>query len=157
MPHRPKLLTAHIEDALKTLLLAETVGTQVEIQSVLEELGYEVNQSKISRLLRKLGAVKMTNERKQIVYSLPLEPKPPTSKSILSQLIVSIKKNESLIVINTNPGSASLIGRILDHHKDELNVLGTVAGDDTVFIAPLSLQTIANTLDLIQIFLAKRR
>lgn len=155
MPHRPKQPSSSILDALKTLLLSETVGTQDEIKLVLEELGYDVNQSKVSRLLRKLGAVKMTNERKQIVYSLPLEPPPPASKSILSQLIISIKYNETLIIINTNPGSASLIGRLLDHHRDELRVLGTVAGDDTVFIAPTSVKSITKTLHSIKTFISK--
>src|SRR5262249_31224642 len=103
-------LAAHkssVEEALKSILMSDSVGTQGEIKLALDELGYEVNQSKISRLLRKLGAVKMTNEHKQIVYSLPLEPAPPASKTILSQLIISIKTNETLIVIHTNPGSAS--------------------------------------------------
>lgn len=142
-----------MEEALKAILHAGTVGTQDEIKQALEELDYEVNQSRISRLLRKLGAVKMSNDRKQTIYTLPLEPAPPTSKNILSQLIISIKTNESLIVIHTNPGSASLIGRLLDHNRDELNILGTVAGDDTVFIAPHSIKQIAKTLRVIQEFL----
>lgn len=154
MPHQPKDASVNILDALKSLLLVETVSTQDEIKQALEELGYNINQSKISRLLRKLGAVKVTNEHKQIVYSLPHEPPPPTSKSILSQLIISIRYNEMLIVIDTNPGSASLIGRLLDHHREELNVLGTVAGDDTVFIAPASVKSIAKTLKLIKTFLS---
>jgi transcriptional regulator of arginine metabolism len=155
MPVRPKQSSANMFDALKTLLLAETVSTQDEIRLALEALGYDANQSKISRLLRKLGAVKITNERKQIIYSLPHEPPPPASKSILSQLIISIRHNEIMIVIDTNPGSASLIGRLLDHHREELHVLGTVAGDDTVFIAPTSVKLITKTLKSIRTFLAE--
>jgi transcriptional regulator of arginine metabolism len=152
---KPKSAKFSIEDALKSILVSDSVGTQDEIRQALEELGYEVNQSRISRLLRKLGAVKMTNERKQIIYSLPIEPAPPASKTILSQLIMSIKTNETLIVIHTNPGSASLIGRLLDHNRDELKILGTVAGDDTVFIAPRSVKQISTTLRIIQNFLAE--
>lgn len=143
-----------IED-LRSVLLSNTVGTQEEIKLALEEMGHEINQSKISRLLRRLGAIKTTNERRQIVYTLPLEPAPPASKSILSELITSIHKNESIIVIHTNPGSASLIGRLLDHHRDQLMILGTVAGDDTIFIAPLSVKNITKTRKLIQSFLAQ--
>lgn len=156
MPPSPKKYSSLV-DALKTLLQSEKVGTQDEIKSALEKLGFEINQSKISRLLRKLGAVKITNEQKQIVYSFPHEPAPPASKIILSHLITSITLNETLIVIHTNPGSASLIGRLLDHHRNELNVLGTVAGDDTLFIAPTSIKTIKKTHLLITTFLSEMR
>lgn len=144
-----------LEEALKALLLSDAVSTQEEIKQSLIAAGHAVNQSKISRVLRKLGAIKITNERKQIIYTLPIEPAPPTSKNILSQLIISIKTNETLIIIHTNPGSASLIGRLLDHHRDELSILGTVAGDDTVFIAPHSVKQIAKILKTIKNFLAE--
>jgi len=142
-----------LEDALKSMLLSDTIGTQEELAQALEQQGYDVNQSKISRLLRKLGAVKITNDKKQIVYSLPREPAPPTSKNILSQLITNITTNETLIVIHTNPGSASMVGRLLDHNREGLKILGTVAGDDTLFIAPESVREINQTLQAIESFL----
>jgi transcriptional regulator of arginine metabolism len=146
-----------LEDALKSLLLSETIRTQEELAQALEQQGYEINQSKISRLLRKLGAVKLANEKKQIVYSLPREPAPPASKNIMSQLITNITMNESLIVIHTNPGSASMVGRLLDHNREDLKILGTVAGDDTVFIAPESVKKISDTFAAIEYFLAEMR
>lgn len=142
-----------MQEALKAILLSDSVGTQDEIRLALEKLGYEVNQSKISRLLRKLGAIKTSNEHNEIIYTLPLEPVPSATKDILSQLIISIKTNESLIIIQTNPGSASLIGRLLDHNRDELNILGTVAGDDTIFIAPRSVKEIKDTVEVVKEFL----
>lgn len=151
-PNKYKSTT--IIEALRVILLSNTVGRQDEIKQALKKQGFEVNQSKISRLLRKIGAIKTINDQKQTVYSLPREPAPPASKTILSELIINITTNETLIVIHTNPGSASLIGRLLDHHRQDLNILGTVAGDDTVFIAPASVKRIAKTLHTIQAFLA---
>jgi len=142
-----------ILDALKMLILSETIGTQDEFILALKQQGFDINQSKMSRLLRKLGAVKITNEHKQIVYALPFDPPPPTSKNILSQLIISITTNESLIIIHTHPGSASLISRLLDYNREELQIAGTVAGDDTIFIAPLSVKGVHTTLNLIKNFL----
>ena len=153
MPRKVKKIP--LIDALKTLLQTGEVGTQEEIKYALEQQGHDINQSKISRLLRKLGAIKITNERKQIIYSLPLEPAPPSSKNVLSQLILNITMNETLIVIYTNPGSASLIARLLDHHRQDLKILGTVAGDDTLFIAPESVKLIKQTAAAIKIFLAE--
>jgi transcriptional regulator of arginine metabolism len=157
MPKHPiaKTPSTTIEEALKSILHSDTVGTQEEIKEALVDLGYIANQSKISRVLHKLGAVKIMNERKQIVYALPLEPAPPVSKNMLSQLIIKMSSNETIIVVHTNPGSASLIGRLVDHNREELLVLGTVAGDDTVFIAPTSVKKISKTLQAIQSFLAE--
>jgi len=148
-----KKVKAHLINELKEILLTGTVSTQEEIKHLLEQQGYEINQSKISRLLHKVGAVKLVNDRKQIVYALQREPAPPNSRAIWSELITSISKNDALIVIHTNPGSASLIGRLLDHHRNELEILGTVAGDDTIFIAPINISKIARTLKKIQEFL----
>jgi len=144
-----------VTDALKAILLSGVAGTQVEIKETLKQEGYYLNQSKISRLLRKLGAIKITNTQKKIVYSLPREPTPPSAKNILSHLVISITTNETLIVIHTNPGSASLIARTLDHHNEELNILGTVAGDDTIFIAPKSIKRISKILSAIRVFLSE--
>jgi len=149
----PRKNQASVLDALTAILRTKTAGTQEDIKQRLEEQGYVANQSKISRLLRKLGAIKITNEQAQIIYSLPHEPAPSNAKNVLSHLIVSIATNEVLIVISTNPGSASLIARLLDHHRNELEILGTVAGDDTLFIAPTSTKQLMHTLDLITSFI----
>jgi transcriptional regulator of arginine metabolism len=141
-----------VEEALKKVLQTDTVGTQEEIKAALDELGHDVNQTKISRLLRKVGAIKGSNEDNQAVYTLPVEPL-PAAKNLLSHLITHIRTNETLIVIYTNPGSASLIGRLLDHHREKLHILGTVAGDDTIFVAPRSIKKINKSLQLIQTFL----
>ncbi len=148
-------LDSQITEALITILKAGIAGTQDEIKMELEQQGYIVNQSKISRLLRKMGAIKITNEKNQIIYSLPHEPAPTNTKTVLSHLIISITTNEVLIVISTNPGSASLIARLLDHHRDELKILGTVAGDDTLFIAPTSTKHLQDTLNLVKAFISQ--
>lgn len=144
-----KQKTKQAIEALKQLLLSGNVSSQEEIRLGLLEKGLEVNQSKISRMLRKIGAVRTTNEDGNIIYLLPRDIVPPSTKSPLSQLVVDIRANESLIVIRTMPGSASLIARLLDHHQQELNILGTVAGDDTLFVAPKAAAQNQQTLQAI--------
>jgi transcriptional regulator of arginine metabolism len=53
-----------------------------------------------------------------------------------------------LIVINTTPGSASLVARQLDQTRPE-GILGTIAGDDTIFVAPVSSRKIEQTVEAI--------
>ena len=57
--------------------------------------------------------------------------------------------NGAMIVINTTPGSASLVARHLDSRGGE-NILGTIAGDDTIFVAPKKLSEIRQTLKAIR-------
>lgn len=129
-----------ITEELKHLLQAGTATNQEAICVELGKLGHEVNQSKVSRLLRKVGAVKGKNELGEIVYRLPKEPAPPTPDSPLAELVLDISCNETTIVITTSPGSAQLIARLLDYQRDTSGILGSVAGDDTVLVIPTSVK-----------------
>jgi transcriptional regulator of arginine metabolism len=124
---------------LRRLLEEGLAGTQDEIREALENLKFDVNQSTISRDLKKVGAVKMIDTSGRTVYRLAeniideqMGP-PPTG---LNELVLEVLNNESMIVINTTPGSASLIARFLDQFED--GILGTIAGDDTIFVSPKS-------------------
>lgn len=129
-----------LSEALKQLLMSRKANTQEDLCLALEKQGYEVNQSKISRLLRKMGAVKVQSAQGQVVYSLPREPSPPTPATHLRDLIFDVAANETLVIIFCSPGSASMVARILDYHQDTFDILGTLAGDDTIFVAPVSTQ-----------------
>ncbi len=139
-----------LTQVLRELLQQGTVGTQEEICSALEKRGFEINQSKVSRWLRKIDAVKAKNEKGQVVYRLPKEPAPPTASTKLKDLVISYDFNETSIVVHTSPGTASMIARVLDYQRDSLKILGTVAGDDTIFVLPRSIKQIKQTLDAIK-------
>jgi len=144
----------HLQQALRALLVNGQASSQEDICLQLTNQGFEVNQSKISRLLHKLGAIKTKNEQGLISYGLPKETALPSSLSPLSELVMDITHNESCIVIHTSPGSASLIARILDHNQQDSAILGSIAGDDTIFVAPKSLYHLDKTLAQIQNLLA---
>lgn len=136
---------------LKSLLLQGDTTTQETICAALIEKGHPVNQSKVSRLLRKINAIKSKNAQGEMIYRLPHDVVPPSITTSLSELIIEIVCNETLIIIKTSPGSASLIARMIDDH--ECQVLGTLAGDDTIFIAPRSVKKIQETFRLLSSFL----
>jgi transcriptional regulator of arginine metabolism len=138
---------ADLSIALQELLQKRTISTQEEICEALNQQGFDVNQTKISRLLHKLGVMK-TLENNLTVYRLPQERPAITASDSLKFVITSIKHNEFLIVIRTLPGSAQLVAHLLDHGND-LGILGTVAGDDTIFITPESTKKIQTVYDKI--------
>ena len=135
--------------SLRRLLVESPYGTQESVCSALNRLGHDVTQSKVSRLLRKIGAIKVKSETGELIYQLPGDLTPPPMVSQLSDLITEITHNESLIVIHTSPGSAMLIARLLDNNP-QYGILGTVAGDDTIFVAPQSTQDIQKTLQAVK-------
>ncbi|WP_445396228.1 transcriptional regulator ArgR [Zobellella sp. An-6] len=123
--------------AFKALLKEERFGSQAEIVSALQDLGFDnINQSKVSRMLSKFGAVRTRNAKMEMVYCLPVELGVPTSSSQLKNLVLDVDHNSALIVIHTSPGAAQLIARMLDSLGKAEGILGTIAGDDTIFITP---------------------
>lgn len=135
----------------KALLKKERLSSQGEIVEALQEAGFHnINQSKVSRMLSKSGAVRTRNAKREMVYCLPAELGIPATSSPLKNLVVDIDCNESLIVIRTSPGAAQLIARLLDSIGKPEGILGTIAGDDTIFISPTNCQQIEKTLKVVQ-------
>lgn len=119
-------------DALRELLQ----NTQVHDQQTLVELMKErynisTNQSIISRDLRSLGVSKRVAGQ-STVYELPSV---DASQEILQLCIVSVERSDHLVVVKTVAGLASFVGDFLDAQKN-LPILGTIAGENTIFVAP---------------------
>ena len=123
-------------NALRKILESGKSSTQEELRDMLEAKGHDVNQSTISRDLRKIGAIKGTDNKSRTVYRLS---ETSSESNFVGQsigdLILNITHNDSMIVIQTSPGSASLVARHLDINRPA-DILGTIAGDDTIFVAP---------------------
>jgi transcriptional regulator of arginine metabolism len=142
-------------EQLKQILTQKGMRTQAELKAELERRGYEVNQSTISRNLRKLGVIKTFSADGVAFYQLlEADEGIPAVQSSVSDLVMQIQHNESLIVIHTSPGSASLIARSLDYFN-EGEILGTIAGDDTIFVAAMSGRSLSKLVVELKEFFTK--
>ena len=140
-----------LTNAFRTLLAEEKYASQSEIVAALQQMGFpQINQSKISRMLAKFGAVRIRNSKMQTVYCLPPELSLPNTSSPLKNLVLDIDHNAALIVIRTSPGGAQLIARLLDSMGKNEGILGTIAGDDTVYITPTRSTVITKLMSNIQ-------
>ncbi|WP_232819913.1 transcriptional regulator ArgR [Aliidiomarina celeris] len=140
-----------LTEAFRALLKEEAYSSQAEIVEVLQQQGFHtMNQSKVSRMLSKLGAVRARNGKEEMVYCLPPELAMPSARSSLKQLVLDVEHNDMMIIVRTTPGAAQLIARLLDSVGKKEGVLGTIAGDDTIFIAPVDIKTIDFTLERIR-------
>ena len=118
------------------LIRAGALASQEELAERLAGLGHAVTQATISRDLEQLGAVKVRRAG-QPGYALPEQvrdaPRPQLAR-ILRDWVRSIATADNLVVIKTPPGSAHLVGVALDQ-SDLPGVVGTICGDDTIFVA----------------------
>jgi len=90
--------------AFKALLKEEKFSSQGEIVAALQDDGFEnINQSKVSRMLTKFGAVRTRNAKMEMVYCLPAEIGVPTTTSPLKNLVLDIDYNDAVVVIRTSP------------------------------------------------------
>lgn len=132
---------------LRKLLLAGKISTQEDLVEELRRHKFEVTQSTISRDLRRVGAMKTSDMSGNTVYKLsdraPTDA--PVAASGLKNLLVDIKHNGSIIVIQTVVSSANLVARHLDEIQLDC-ILGTIAGEDTIFVAPASTHKIEDTI-----------
>ena len=133
--------------AFKAILKEEKFSSQGEIVDALKAQGFDnINQSKVSRMLTKFGAVRTRNAKMEMVYCLPLELGVPTTSSSLKELVMDVDYNNALVVIHTGPGAAQVIARLLDSLGKAEGILGVVAGDDTLFVTP------TNNIDTKELF-----
>lgn len=113
--------------AFKALLKEEKFSSRGEIVVALQEQGFDnINQSKVSRMLTKFGAVRTRNAKMEMVYCLPAELGVPTTSSPLKNLVLDIDYNDAVVVIHTsrrgavNCSPAGLTGqsrRYSGHHR----------------------------------------
>jgi transcriptional regulator of arginine metabolism len=126
--------TERRRDAVARLLRSRRIGTQDELLSALAEQGLEATQATLSRDLAHLGARRVSRPEGGTVYELDGAAE-RSGLGALRGLVQEITANASLVVIRTHPGSAPAIARAIDLGEVP-EVLGTIAGDDTIFVAP---------------------
>lgn len=111
--------------AIKKLISAKRIGTQEELSELLEKKGFSTTQSSISRDLDELGIIKTKG-----FYSLPQKSKNAAAHGLLSLETAG----SNLIIAQCEAGLASAIAVRIDGARME-EIVGTIAGDDTIFIA----------------------
>jgi transcriptional regulator of arginine metabolism len=108
------------------------VGSQEELSVLLKREGVEVTQSTLSRDIRELGLVKIRGSY-QISGEINSAPPENAVRRALEQYVIHSGVSGNIVMLKTSPGNAHSIGVVLDAAQWP-EVLGTVAGDDTVFV-----------------------
>ena len=122
--------------AIREILSNERIATQDDLCKALKKKGFQITQATISRDIKELQLVKVADAI-GYRYGLPESAKlgvQERMKRIFKDAVLSIAHNDTLIVIKTLPGSAQAVASLIDGSFDD-SILGTVAGDDNIFVA----------------------
>jgi transcriptional regulator of arginine metabolism len=116
------------------LLKKEAVTTQAELCDKLARRGIRVTQATISRDIEEMSLIKTREGYRLSDSSDPLAPPQPTLPIILKEFLREVRRAANLVIVKTHPGNAHSVAAALDA-AEWPEVQGTVAGDDTVFVA----------------------
>jgi transcriptional regulator of arginine metabolism len=117
------------------LLRSQEVETQDDLRRKLARRGIHVTQATVSRDIEELGLVKTrTGYRLPEVGAEPMSPPQPTLAVVLKEFLTDARQAANLVIVKTRPGNAHSVAVALDADPWE-EIVGTVAGDDTIFIA----------------------
>lgn len=120
------------------LVRSATVRSQAEFQQLLKKRGIEVAQPTLSRDLRELGLAKTPRgylaPQAAVTQFAPAALREEKLRRALRGFALSVQPAGSLVVIKTPPAAAHPVARAIDE-AELAGVMGTIAGDDTVFVA----------------------
>ena len=124
--------------AILRLIRERPLSTQSELADALREEGFEAVQTTVSRDIHELGLVKVRAPNGRLVYALPGSEDLARLDELTSALrrwTVSLEPTGNLLVLKTPAGFASPLAEVIDRVAPH-EVAGTIAGENTVFIAP---------------------
>jgi transcriptional regulator of arginine metabolism len=144
MTRSPEVATTRAgrQSRIVTILSSAPVHSQTELAALLADEGIEVTQATLSRDLEELGAVKLRGaDGGGGVYVVPEDGSPVRGVSggtervarLLGELLVSTDASANLAVLRTPPGAAHYLASAIDRAALP-EVVGTIAGDDTILV-----------------------
>ena len=135
------------QEAIKKIIDKQVVETQADLAEALQNAGFDVTQATVSRDIKEMMLVKVPDASGKYRYAFPKEHEklltPDRMERTFKDSILSVESSENIVVIRTLPGTAQAVAYAIDYLKWP-EVLGTVGGDDTIFICVKSRELISS-------------
>ncbi len=125
------------QGAIMRLVREHQLSTQAELAEALRDAGYDVVQTTVSRDIAQIGLVKVRNRDGRLVYALPGAEDIDRLNELTTALrrwALAVAAANGLVVVTTPPGFASPLAEAIDRAQ-LADVAGTIAGENTVFVA----------------------
>ncbi len=126
------------QQAILRLVRDRAISTQAELVDALREEGYEAVQTTISRDVHDLGLTKVRAPSGRLVYAAPGTDDADRLRSIgvaMRRYATKVEQAGPLVVVTTPSGYASALAQAIDEGRHP-GIAGTIAGDNTIFLAP---------------------
>jgi transcriptional regulator of arginine metabolism len=140
---------------IKQIIANRTINTQSDLASAMRKEGFKTTQATLSRDMKELG-IAWVYTPSGAKYMLNPEQEEERLTTLIGMEVEHIEANETVVVVKTLPGRAQGVAEIIDHLRLP-SVLGTLAGDNTVFILPRSIKKIKATIQALRDVLAKTK
>lgn len=134
------------------LVRTRHVATQGDLRDLLRARGHDVAQATLSRDLGKLRARRVSLPSGGTAYEIDSFPARTGGESAelaaMAQLVLGIREGAAIVVIHTRSGAAPAVAALLDQARLD-STIGSIAGDDTIFVVPerrVTAATLARTL-----------
>ena len=126
------------QGAILELVRDRALSTQAEVAAALREAGYDVVQTTVSRDIAELGLVKVRAPSGRLVYAPPGGSDADRLRALGSAMrryAVTVEAAGQLVIVTTPSGYANALAQAMDEASHP-SVAGTIAGDNTIFVAP---------------------
>ncbi len=122
--------------AIREIIATKQIGSQDLLRRELKKRGCSVTQATLSRDMKELGVSRIVSAAGGH-YAMQAPVEVQALRPLVNAEVLSIDANEGVIVVHTLPGCANTVGEFIDVQKHP-DVIGTVAGDNTLLIIPSS-------------------
>ena len=125
------------QGAIMRLVAERKLATQADVAKALRQEGFGVVQTTVSRDIAQLGLVKVRDEDGRLIYALPGAAELTRLSELTAALrrwVLQLAPTGNLVVVQTPPGYASPLAQAIDEARLG-DVAGTIAGENTIFIA----------------------
>ena len=123
--------------AIKEIIGTTAVASQGGLRLALRKKGFKVTQATLSRDMKELGVSWVSTENGGRYILQPSASEVQILRPLIGPQVLGINANESVIVVRTLPGSASVVAEFLDSHNHP-DIIGTIAGDNMLLVIPQS-------------------
>lgn len=140
------------QQAILDIIAQNELDTQEELAAMLQQRGYNVTQATVSRDIKQLGLVKIAGKSKKYRYtqvSYKEHGLHAKYDNIFKESVLSMQNAGNIIVIKTVSGAANSAGAFIDR-MNLPQLLGSIAGDDTIFCVTRTEQDAVDVINIIK-------
>ncbi len=138
---------------IKEIITTKHISNQDELRIEMKRRGCDVTQATLSRDIQELGIARVASGEGSR-YILQTASEAQILRPMVGAEVVSIRANESMVVVNTLPACANVVGEFIDTQQNP-DIIGTLAGDNTVLIVPVSQSKTKSVLHFLKEILIK--